>query len=247
VKRYLSISIIAIFTLALFSFIVGCKNKEASNPDASQSAQTVGNTKYDLKIIKETPATISGTLGYASMKYWIEEKKGKVVEISYDMNDSEVESGLEELIGKKVSLSGTMTKYSNDSEYLVISKSSFGSLSGKKDSGFTTDQEYDAHKVLFNGKTIYKNDDNSLNIKKAFSVGADKVALIEIASGGTACPVTYVFATVKGDGTLSLSAEFGTCSDIPNIIVKGDKITVKLPGNPPGTWTYQNGNVKKGI
>jgi hypothetical protein len=176
-RRYLSIFIVLIFILALFYCIVGCKNKEASSPDATQSTQTAGNT----------------------------------------------------------------------SEYLVISKSSFDSSSGKKEAGFTTDQEYDAHKVSFNGKIIYKNDDNSLQIKKVFSIGSDKVALIEINSGGTACPAQYMFATAKGDGTLSSSAEFGTCSDIPNIIAKGDKITVKLPGNPPGTWIYQNGNVKKGI
>jgi hypothetical protein len=246
-RRYLSIFIVLIFILALFYCIVGCKNKEASSPDATQSTQTAGNTGYNLKVIKETPATISGKLGYASMKYWIEEKKDKIVEISYDMNDPEVESRLLELIDKKVSLSGTMKKYSNNSEYLVISKSSFDSSSGKKEAGFTTDQEYDAHKVSFNGKIIYKNDDNSLQIKKVFSIGSDKVALIEINSGGTACPAQYMFATAKGDGTLSSSAEFGTCSDIPNIIAKGDKITVKLPGNPPGTWIYQNGNVKKGI
>jgi len=246
-RKYLRIIIAVVFILALFCLIIGCKNKETSNPNESQTAQTVANTENIRKVIKETPATISGTLGYASMKYWIEERKGKIVEISYDMNDSEIESKLLELIDKKVSLSGTMTKYSNDSEYLVISKSSFSSSGGKKDTGFTQDQEYGAHKILFNGKIIYKNDDNSLFIKKEFSIGTDKVALIEISSGGTACPAEYVFTTVKGDGTFSSSAEFGTCSDIPKIVAKGNMITVKLPGNPPGSWTYQNGKVKKGI
>jgi hypothetical protein len=198
------------------------------------------------KVIKQTPAKVTGTLKYATMKYWIEAGKGKIIYLSYDMDDSALESQLEAIVGKKVTLAGTMTINSDGSKYFEISKSSLGVTGNNADGLFTTAKEN--HAILFKGKRVYQNDECfSLGIKKVFSIGTDKVALVEVSSGGTACPSTYVFITAKSSGVPLLSKEFGNCSDIPKIIAKGEKITLKFPGNPPETWTYQNGNVRKGM
>jgi hypothetical protein len=201
------------------------------------------------KAIKQTPATITGTLKYASLKYWIETGKNKTIDLSYDMEDSVLESQLSGLNGKKVTLSGTMTTYDDGSKYFEISKFSFGSVGSKAVAGtFTATNKVDQHAILFDGKIVYKNDEcYLLSIKKVFSIQPEKVTLVEIDSGGTACPANYVFITAKSSGAILLSKEFGNCSDIPKIIAKGEKITLKFPGNPPETWTYQNGNVRKGM
>lgn len=198
----------------------------------------------NLKVTKENPATVTGILQYATMKYWVEIEKGKTVELWPDEDDA-LEAQLLEMIGKKVTLTGTMKTYQDGSKYLHISRSGVGSSPKKVEtSTFTTAK--DGYAILYNGKIVYKNDEClSLSIKKIFSIGTDKVALVMINSGGTACPATYVFITAKTSGTPVLSKEFGNCSDIPKIIKTDSKITLKFPGNPPETWTYQNGNVKK--
>jgi len=198
----------------------------------------------NIKMTKQSKATITGTLKYASMKYWVETANGKTIDFLYDIEDQELDSKLGDLIGKKITLTGMIEYYSDGSKYFRITKSSMGSPSVKTNS-FTTANEN--HAVVFGGKTVYQNDDcYSLAIEKVFSIGTDKVGLIGVSSGGTACPKTYVFITVKGSGAPLVSKEFGNCSDIPKIAAKGDKITLSFPGNPPEMWTYQAGNLRKG-
>jgi len=198
----------------------------------------------NLKVTKESPATVTGTLRYATMKYWVEIQKGKTVELWPDEDDA-LDTKLNEMVGKKITLSGIMKTYQDGSKYLHVSRSGLrGSPKETETTTFTTAKE--DHAILYNGKIVYQNDEClSLRIKKVFSIGTDKVALVEVASGGTACPATYVFITAKTSGTPVLSKEFGNCSDTPKIASKGDKITLKFPGNPPETWTYLNGNVRK--
>lgn len=198
----------------------------------------------NIKMTKQSKATLTGTLGYASMKYWLETGNGKSIDLWYDIEDQELDSKLSDLIGKKITLTGMIENYSDGSKYFSITKSSFGSPSDKTET-FTTAKEN--HSIVFGGKTVYQKDDCfSLDIEKVFSIGNSKVALIKVSSGGTACPATFVFITAKSSGTPVISKEFGNCSDIPKIIAKGDKINLNFPGNPPKTWTYQNGNVREG-
>lgn len=198
----------------------------------------------NLKVTKESPATVTGTLRYASMKYWIELPKGKSIDLLPE-NDDALENKLSEMVGKKITLSGIMKTYQDGSKYLYVSMSGLGSSTKKTETTtFTTGKESKA--ILYNGKIVYQNDECfSLDIKKVFSIGNNKVALVQINSGGTACPAEYIFITAKTSGAPILSKKFGNCSDIPKITVKGDKIALKFPGNPPETWTYFNGDVRK--
>ena len=60
---------------------------------------------YALQIESKIPTTISGTLGYASLKYWIAVPGKGNVEL---LTDADNEGGLIELVGKQVSLNGAM-------------------------------------------------------------------------------------------------------------------------------------------
>jgi len=178
----------------------------------------------------------------------IETGKNKSIEIEYDMKDSSLDNQLMEYNGKKLTLSGVMVSYSDGSKYFRVSQSSFGPAAGASGTGkFTAVNKENEKAILLNGKTVYKSDEAfSLNIEKVFSIGNDKVALIQISSGAAACPANYIFITAKSGGALLVSKEFGNCSDLPKVTAKGEMISLRFPGNPPETWIYKNGNVKKG-
>lgn len=70
------------------------------------------------------------------------------------------------------------------------------------------------------------------------------IYLIAVGSGGTACPAEYRFLTVER-GKLTLSDEFGNCSDIPEVSEGAGEIVVKFPSNDGSVDTarYVNGDV----
>lgn len=203
-----------------------------------------------FKVVKQYKATLSGKIGYASMKYWIVDKKGRVIEeISPDFDDQAMMEKLDGLVGKEVTLKGTIKIYSDKSRYFYIDKDS-GSKQNALDGSFklvkgdTSNNK--PHMVLFNDKVIYtEKEAQFLSIIKEYNIKSDKVALLELNSGGTMCPAMYAFITVKADGKYLVTEQFGTCSDLPKISKSGDKITMRLPGNPSKTWIYQGGKVKE--
>ena len=99
-----------------------------------------------LQIESKIPTTLSGTLGYASLQYWIEVPGKGNVEL---LTDADNEGGLIELVGKQVSLNGAMVTYSNGSVYfepkfsaptspgLSISQQDDGTILIDLESGFT--------------------------------------------------------------------------------------------------------------
>lgn len=80
------------------------------------------------------------------------------------------------------------------------------------------------------GKTIYDQNDYSLDIERAFAYPDQRtVLLLAISEGGTACPSRYRFLTIRADGSTSSTDEFGTCSDVPTVTLADDRITISLP------------------
>lgn len=87
-----------------------------------------------------------------------------------------------------------------------------------------------------------------------------RVALLELASGGTACPSMYRIVEFTEEGRPRVSPEFGNCSDIPVVLQDGTRFRVRFPGfytnhqarqpgfrpPPAATWEYLgNGRVQR--
>jgi len=103
--------------------------------------------------------------------------------------------------------------------------------------------------IALSGKKIYSLDDFYLEIERVFDY-PDKstVLLIAASSGGIACPAQYRFLSIRADGSTSLTDKFGTCSDVPTIMLSNDKITVTLPdmlGRGNEVWMYLNEGLSK--
>ena len=78
------------------------------------------------------------------------------------------------------------------------------------------------------------------------------VALLQIASGGSSCPSMYRVVEMPGDGPPRASPEFGTCSDLPVVLLDETRFRVRFPGfyqdhmarepgfrpPPAATWEY---------
>jgi hypothetical protein len=81
---------------------------------------------------------------------------------------------------------------------------------------------------------------------------ARRVALLELVSGGNACPSMYRIVEFTEDRPPRVSAEFGNCSDLPVVLQDGTRFRVRFPGfylnhqarrpgfrpPPAQTWEY---------
>ncbi|HEU4556925.1 MAG TPA: hypothetical protein VFS20_03710 [Longimicrobium sp.] len=79
-----------------------------------------------------------------------------------------------------------------------------------------------------------------------------RVALLELASGGTGCPSMYRIVEFSEERRPRVSAEFGNCSDLPVVLLDGTRFRVRFPGfytnyqarqpgfrpPPAATWEY---------
>jgi hypothetical protein len=59
------------------------------------------------------------------------------------------------------------------------------------------------------------------------------VVLIQLSSGGNACPATYAWLDTR-PGSIRLTDEFGTCSDLHEISWDAETVTVSMPSMVPG-------------
>lgn len=102
--------------------------------------------------------------------------------------------------------------------------------------------------LLLNGTKIF--DGYRMQIEKTFTVDDADVALIANSSGGSGCPSTYIFVTVKDNGVVAVTREFGTCSDIFETNQSGSTITVSMPNLSDGGesfFIYKNADVYNGM
>lgn len=100
------------------------------------------------------------------------------------------------------------------------------------------------------GKTPIAIDESnmSVSVKKQFTNTAkDKsLVLLQVSSGGNACPATYMVVEVNASGAVKSTKEFGTCSDIPEIKYTNDILTLKMPNmesKKSSLFKYENGVV----
>lgn len=188
----------------------------------------------DLEMESKIPGKIDGVLHYASMKYWVEEKDGKVIDLWPKEKD---EQYLGEMIDKSVMLEGAFITYSDGSKYFEPKFTmATASLAYK----------YAIKRADNNKYTVYLNDDivfdsdsyQSVDIKYQFDIPRGKVALLELNSGGVACPALYKIIVAQSDSPAMISEEFGTCSDTGKLNPQNDGFSLSLPGNPAQEWSW---------
>jgi len=212
-----------------------------------------------LKIVKEYKTTITGTLQYARMQYFLHTPKGEAYCIYYDENTQE--DALQNMVGKTVKMTGNVKVFKDGGKCIDVSpekpKPQATTASADMPNTLTTvagkleirKQKDETPIVQLNGKTIYVGQGGfSLNFQKLFEFGSYQAVLVSDATGGTACPEQYVFITLKSGGSSSVTKSFGNCSDLPKIQQAWKKVTLKFP--PFGaasteTWTYQEGKIVK--
>ncbi|MDH5302121.1 MAG: hypothetical protein OEW58_12240 [Gammaproteobacteria bacterium] len=104
--------------------------------------------------------------------------------------------------------------------------------------------------VLLGSKAIYvENDYPSVWIAGTFSVSDSLLIVIAVSDGGNSCPAMYKIIDVALDDNVTISEEFGTCSDLIKASVSGNKITFNVPeihkGGGEKIWTYSDGGLNK--
>ena len=89
-----------------------------------------------------------------------------------------------------------------------------------------------------------------------------EVVVMWASEGGTACPAQFRLIRVEGPGKVSITDEFGDCSDSPNItleLLPEERILLRFPGYyrlseqeepgfrkpPPTTWVYRKGVLRE--
>jgi len=88
------------------------------------------------------------------------------------------------------------------------------------------------------------------------------VVVMWASEGGSACPAQFRLIRVVGEGKVSLTDEFGDCSDSPTItleLLPAEQILLRFPGYyrlsqeqepgfrkpPPTTWVYKKGVLRE--
>lgn len=94
------------------------------------------------------------------------------------------------------------------------------------------------HRVTVNGTEVL-DDTESLGVllRGIHRSGVHAWVLVERASGGTACPSTFVAVDASASPPAA-SAEFGNCSDLPEVSADGDALVVVMPSRDGGADTY---------
>ena len=99
--------------------------------------------------------------------------------------------------------------------------------------------ESDDMKLAFNDRKLRDGDGFRFSFVEQYTVGDTDVVLMMSESGGIACPAQYFFVAVTTQGAVSLSPEFGTCSDLAEPVQNGSKIIVTMPNMAdPGNARY---------
>ena len=211
-----------ILRVALFSILLTCSV-------ATFAAD--GTFEIETKV----PATLSGKLSYASMKFWVEVSGKDAVELWFNDEDY---TALMELVGTQVAFDGSMVTYTNGSVY-------FQPKLANASAGFTVRKNDELNfDVLLNGELLTHHDSYAgVDVAHQFAIPDGKAALLELFSGGVACPVLYQLVITRKDSLTMMSEVFGTCSDQGKLSSHSNSFTLELPGNPSERWVWDINSV----
>ncbi|MGL6175483.1 MAG: hypothetical protein ACRC1U_00605, partial [Vibrionaceae bacterium] len=98
--------------------------------------------------------------------------------------------------------------------------------------------------ILLNGeKQIHHEEYHLVEIGHQFPILDGQVALIELYTGGTACPMLYQLIVSRKDSPSMISTVFGTCSDLGKLSMGAQGFTLDIPGNPREVWSWNANNL----
>lgn len=195
----------------------------------------------DLELEAKVPGTLQGELGYASMQYWVTTADGKVVQL---WSDEEADEQLMGKAGQQVNLNGATVTYSDGSVYF---SPKFEQAQAKAALKISLDKdEYDdvIRIKLDNQPVASLTDYYTAYVEREFPTQHGKIVLLQLGSGGTACPAEYMLVIARKDAQPLISPTFGTCSDMPEITTKGDNIYLDFPGNPSEKWAWDHSDYR---
>jgi len=117
--------------------------------------------------------------------------------------------------------------------------------------------------LRLNGKKVADAESMYAGFKAHFrELEGGEVVVMWASEGGTACPAQFRLIRVVGEGKVSVTDEFGDCSDSPNItleLLPEEQILIRFPGYyhlsaqeepgfrkpPPTTWVYKKGVLRE--
>ncbi|MEN3761854.1 hypothetical protein [Aeromonas veronii] len=183
-------------------------------------------------VTTRVPASVEGTLNFASMQFWIETSKGDRIML---MPLEEDEPTLIPSITQPVSLDGFMLTYSDGSRYF---EPSFAPASST--TSFTIVKNDDDSIVIRYGDDVLLRTDeyHAIKLTHRLPLANGQAVLFELHSGGVACPVLYQLAVAQMGALTMLSQPFGTCSDEGKLTPDPNGFTLDLPGNPRQRWVW---------
>ncbi|WP_238030096.1 MULTISPECIES: hypothetical protein [unclassified Photobacterium] len=185
------------------------------------------------------PITLTGTLNYATLNYWLEMPDGQSYELR--INDTN-EPFIMDKVGEKITLNGAILTYSDKSQYF---QPKFEEGPQVKPLKFTKSTDDGNASLYLDSNEIYSSDEyGNLGIEKEFPIDNGKVSLVWLSTGGTACPAMFMYVVARQNSLPLITSEFGNCSDIPTITNDNKTITVALPGNPAQTWLFDLNNFR---
>lgn len=103
-------------------------------------------------------------------------------------------------------------------------------------------------KLTLGVRTLSDEGDEISAIEAVFDTPGKTTLMLSIGGMGASCPSQYAFLTLKSDGSTSRTDSFGTCSDLPQIAVSNNEISVTMPamnGRGDETWIYANDTLSK--
>lgn len=184
-------------------------------------------------VVSSKQSQIEGTLQYASLKYWVETVSGQQVELLAKEAD---EPHLMNLVAQHITLTGTLKTYSNGGVYFEPT------LSAPASADIAINPQDDGTIVVAHGEQVLLSTDmyHSITINHEQPLAQGKAVLLELNSGGIACPVLYQLAVIRPDALPLLTPTFGTCSDLGKLKHDANGFTLVLPGNPAETWAWDS-------
>lgn len=191
----------------------------------------------DLTIESKIPGTVEGTVKYASMDYWLETDNGDIIDL---WDGDEVDSYLHDKVGQKVRFNGASVTYNNGHTYFQPKFEQAAALPALNVALKTDDSSY-VTSILLDDKPVFTvNDYYSAHVVKEYTNSSNKVSIIQLQTGGTACPAMYMLLISHPHGQPLLTPDFGTCSDLIESKAEGSKIVMEIPGKVDETWTWDN-------
>ena len=107
------------------------------------------------------------------------------------------------------------------------------------------------HQLTLNAKALPIQAVSTIDLVKAFLVGAEQVLLISYDQGGNQCSKLYQLISITNESS-AITAPFGSCLPISSITESANQLIFKMPQNNPylgadvlNTYVYQDGQISQ--